>query len=113
MLRVVIFVELRKERVALAAHPNPPGLPGLGQPPRVESARRPSSSPALPTLCARCAGSGAARSRDAAAAPAMGSAPSPKAGGGRRSGGGRGSVVQPHRLGFCGEGACQPRFRED
>jgi hypothetical protein len=85
MLRLILFAELRRERVVLAAQPNPVALPGCAGPglaPRAASAPSPSGAPALPTLCAQGGGSGAGRGRGRYGRATMGSAPSPKAGGG-------------------------------
>ena len=84
----------------------PRALPGCLDRDSLPSQRAPGAPPARPPfpLCVpEALGAEPSAPRDAAVAPAMGSAPSPKAGGGCRS-----SVVQPHRLGFRGEGVFSP-----
>lgn len=114
MLRRVIFVELRKECVALAAQPNPaPSRVALdrGCFPAPRALRAPPARPSFP-LCVRAAiGEGWSAPGDAAATLAMGSAPSLKAGSGAGDAAVR--VVPPHSLAFREEGACQPRLLEE
>lgn len=85
MLRVVIFVKLRNERIALAAQPNPaPSRAALdtGCLPAQRAPGAPPARPPFPLSVSAVLGAEPPAPGDAATAPVMGSAPSPKAGGG-------------------------------
>lgn len=113
MLRVVIFVKLKKERIALAARRNPAPSPAALDPGYLPAQRAPGSPPVHPPfpLCVLVAlGVEWSAPVDAAVVRLMGSAPSPKAGGGV---GDAAALLPRHRLEFRWVGACQLGLRQE